>query len=55
LEAFTEKHGADFSGTERQTEMAGGALVDSIHGETTGFIGGLGEEGVIHERREMSQ
>jgi hypothetical protein len=34
--------------------VAGGALVDGIHGEATGFIGGFGEEGVVHERRAKS-
>jgi hypothetical protein len=34
--------------------VAGGTFVDGVHGETTGFIGGLGEEGFVHERRAES-
>jgi hypothetical protein len=55
LERFAKKDSADVGGTEWQAEVAGGALVDSIHGETTGFIGSLSEEGFVHERGEMSQ
>ena len=35
---------------KRQTEVTGRALVDSIHGQTTGFIGSLSEQSVIHKR-----
>ena len=37
------KHGADLGGTERQTEVAGGALVHGVDGEAAGLVGGLGE------------
>jgi hypothetical protein len=30
--------------------VTGGAFVDGVHGKTTGFIGGLSEEGFIHEK-----
>jgi hypothetical protein len=40
LEAFTEKHGADFRTTKRQTEVAGGTSVDGIHRQAASFIGG---------------
>ena len=48
-EFFAEKDGTNIGGTERQAEVAGGALVDGVHGEATGFIGGLGKQGVVHE------
>jgi hypothetical protein len=51
LERFAKKDSANVGGTEWQAEVAGGTLVDGIHGETTGFIGGLGEEGFVHEQR----
>jgi hypothetical protein len=35
--------------------MAGGALVHGVHGETTGFVGGLSEEVFVHERRFRSR
>ena len=55
LEGFAEKDGTDFCGAERESEVAGVALVDGIHGETTGFIGGLGEEGFVHEIKAIER
>lgn len=54
LERFAKEDGTDFSGTEGQAEVAGGALVHGVHGETTGFVGGLSEEGFVHEQRAGS-
>ena len=51
LEGFAKEDGTDFGTTEGETEMAGGALVYGIHGETTGFVGSLSEEGVVHVER----
>jgi hypothetical protein len=51
LEGFAEKDGTDFGAAEGEAEVAGGALVHGIHGETTGFVGGLSEEGFIHVER----
>ena len=45
---FAEEHGTDFGAAERQAEVAGIAGVDGIHGEATGFVGGLGKQGGIH-------
>lgn len=50
LEGFTEEDGTDLSRAEGQAEVAGGALVHGVHGETTGFVGGLSEDGFVHER-----
>jgi hypothetical protein len=55
LERFAKKDSANVGGTEWQAEVAGGTLVDGIHGETTGFIGSLSEEGFVHDKGEMSQ
>ncbi len=39
--------GADFGGAEREAEVAGVTLMDGVHGEATGLVGGLGEEGEV--------
>ena len=46
--AFAEEHRTDFGAAERQAQVAGIAGVDGIHGEATGFIGGLGKQGCVH-------
>ena len=46
---FAEEHGADFRAAERQAEMAGVTGVDGVHGEATGFVGGLSKQGRVHE------
>jgi hypothetical protein len=35
-----EKGGADFGRAERQAKVAGVALMDGVHGEATGLVGG---------------
>ena len=47
---LAEQHGTDFGAAERQAEVAGVTGVDGIHGEATGFIGGLSERIRIHEK-----
>jgi hypothetical protein len=54
LEGLSKEHCADFCRAKRQTEVAGGALMHRVHGEAAGFVGGFGEEGVIHEKREYA-
>lgn len=48
LEAVAKQNGADICGTQRQTQVARGTFVHRIHGESTGFVGGLGKEGSVH-------
>jgi hypothetical protein len=48
LEAVAKQNGTDVCGAERQAEVTGGALVHRVHGESTGFVGGLGKEGGVH-------
>src|SRR5690606_89429 len=38
--------------SEGQTEVAGIAFMDGVHGEATGFVGGLGKNGFVHLRIE---
>jgi hypothetical protein len=54
-ERAAEKGCADFGGAEGQAEVAGIALMDGVHGEATGLVGGLGEEGEIEGHREMGE
>jgi hypothetical protein len=49
-----EQHRADFRAAEGQTEVAGIAGMYGIHGESTSFIGGLGEGIRIHKRIGVS-
>ena len=39
--------GADLGCAEGEAEVAGVALMDGVHGEATGLVGGLGEEGEV--------
>ena len=55
LEGFTKEDSPDFGSTEREPEVTGRALVDGVHGETTGFIGGFGEDGVVHGTLESGR
>jgi hypothetical protein len=55
LEGFAKQDGPDFGGPEREPEVTGRALVDGVHGETTGFIGGFGEDGVVHGTLESGR
>ena len=48
-QTFAEKHRPDLRRTEGQAEVAGVALMDSIHGETTGLISGGLKQGGIHD------
>lgn len=48
LEAVTEKNSADIGCAKGQAEVTGGALMHRVHGESTGFVGGLGKEGGVH-------
>ena len=47
---FAEQHRADLGTAKREAEVAGVTGVDGIHGEATGFIGGLSERFRVHER-----
>lgn len=49
---FTKQNSADLCASEWQTEVARGAGVNGIHGESTGLIGGGSENGSIHEMFE---
>jgi hypothetical protein len=55
LEGFAEEDCPDFGGPERKPEVTGRTLVDGVHGETTGFIGGFGEDGVVHGTLESGR
>ena len=55
LEGFTKEDRPDFGGPEREPEVTGRALVHGVHGETTGFIGGFGEDGVVHGTLESGR
>jgi hypothetical protein len=44
--------GADLGGAEREAKVAGVALMDGVHGEATGLVGGLCEEGEVECHRE---
>ena len=47
---FTEQHRADLGTAKRKAEVAGVTGVDGIHGEATGFIGGLCKRIRVHEK-----
>jgi hypothetical protein len=38
-----EEYRANFRCAERKSEVSRGAFMNGIHGETTGFVGGFGE------------
>lgn len=44
LQGMAIEHCTNFSGTERQTEMARLGGMNGIHGESTGLIGSFGEK-----------
>ena len=48
-QGFSEQHRADLGTAQRQAQVAGVAGMDGIHGEATGFIGGLSKQCRIHE------
>lgn len=39
IQGLSKQDGTDFGAPERETQMAGVAGVDSVHGKATGFIG----------------
>jgi hypothetical protein len=41
---MTVKDGADLGAAERQTEVAGGALVDGVNGEAAGLVSSESED-----------
>ena len=43
MKQVAEERCADFGASEREPEVAGGRLMDGVHGETTRFIGGASE------------
>ena len=43
LERVAEEDGPDFGAAERQTEVAGIAGMDGVHGEAAGFVRSAGE------------
>jgi hypothetical protein len=47
-EGFPKQHRPDIRRPEGQAKVAGVALVDGVHGETTGLIGSGLEQGSIH-------
>jgi hypothetical protein len=50
LEGAAEQNCADFCCAEREAKVTGVALVHSVHGKTTGFVGGFLKKGVIHRQ-----
>ena len=48
LQRAAEENCADFSCAEGEAKVAGVALVDGVHGESTGFVGGFLKEVVVH-------
>ena len=55
VQSVAKKHRPNLGSAQWQAQVAGVALMDGIHGKTTGLIGCFGEDFFVHAERGLKQ